>query len=169
MCIKNEAKGEIIVSENVSNHDLKVIVFQLKDEEYAIPVQQVRSIERMQYITRVPRVADFVKGVINLRGVVTPIIDLRKRFGIEEVSYTESTRIIIVGVNDMEVGLIVDAANDVIDISDGQIEPPPEVVGSIEAEYLNGVVKLEKRLLILLNLDKVLNPDEIKDLQTVEG
>ena len=149
--------------------DLKVIVFQLKDEEYGIPVQQVQSIERMMHITRVPKVAKFVKGVMNLRGVVTPIIDLRKRFGIEEVSYTESTRIIIVGVNDMEVGLIVDAANDVIDIPEGAIEPPPEVVGSVEVEYLKGVAKIGKRLLILLNLDKVLISDGIKDFKLIEG
>ncbi|EKN63905.1 chemotaxis signal transduction protein [Schinkia azotoformans MEV2011] len=149
--------------------DIKVIVFQLKDEEYGIPVQQVQSIERMMHITRVPKVAKFVKGVMNLRGVVTPIIDLRKRFGIEEVAYTESTRIIIVGVADMEVGLIVDAANDVIDIPEGAIEPPPEVVGTVEVEYLNGVAKLDKRLLILLNLEKVLISDGIKELKLVEG
>lgn len=150
-------------------NDLKVIVFQLKDEEYGIPVQQVRGIERLLHITRVPRVAKFVKGVINLRGVVTPIIDLRYRFGQDAAEYNESTRIIIVGVGDMEVGLIVDAANDVINIPEGTIEPPPEVVGSIKAEYLNGVAKVDKRLLILLNLDKVLNPEENKELKNVEG
>lgn len=156
-----------MMTDNINN-DLKVIVFQLKDEEYGVPVGVVQSIERMQHITRVPRVVDFVKGVINLRGVVTPIIDLRSRFGIGNVEYSESTRIIIVGVheNEMEVGLIVDAANDVIDIPEGAIEPPPEVVGSVEAEYLKGVAKLDKRLLILLNLDKVLNPE---DLKTVEA
>ncbi|HHY74646.1 MAG TPA: purine-binding chemotaxis protein CheW [Bacillus bacterium] len=148
--------------------DLKVIVFQLKDEEYGIPVQQVQSIERMMHITRVPKVAKFVKGVMNLRGVVTPIIDLRNRFGIEEAEYSESTRIIIVGVGDMEVGLIVDAANDVVDIPEEAIEPPPEVVGSIEVEYLNGVAKLDKRLLILLNLEKVLNTEGMKDFKHIE-
>jgi purine-binding chemotaxis protein CheW len=155
------------MSQNVLN-DLKVIVFQLKDEEYGVPVQQVHSIERMQPITRVPGTTEFVKGVINLRGVVTPIIDLRKRFAIDELSYDESTRIIIVAVQDMEVGLIVDAANDVIDIPQDEVEPPPEVVGSVEAEYLKGVAKLEKRLLILLNLDKVLNPSEIQELKTMD-
>lgn len=150
------------------NTDLKVIVFQLEDEEYGVPVQQVHSIERMQHITRVPKVAKFVKGVMNLRGVVTPIIDLRKRFSIGEANYSESTRIIIVGAGSMEVGLIVDAANDVIDIPEGAIEPPPEVVGSVEVEYLNGVAKLEKRLLILLNLDKVLNTEETKEIKSKE-
>lgn len=151
----------------VATAEIKVIVFQLQEEEYGVPVRQVRSIEKVQHITRVPRTVDFVKGVINLRGLVTPIVDLRKRFGITDTAYTDSTRIIIVVLGDMEVGLIVDAANDVIDIPMNSIEPPPEVVGMVEVEYINGVAKLDKRLLILLNLDKVLNPDEL--LEKVEG
>jgi purine-binding chemotaxis protein CheW len=138
---------------------LKVIVFSLVDEEYAIPVAQVRSIEKLQHITRIPRTEPFVKGVINLRGVVTPIIDLRTRFGMDETEYLDSTRIIIVATDDVEVGLIVDTANDVMDIPVDSIEPPPEIVGSVEVEYLEGVAKLDKRLLILLNLEKVLTPD----------
>lgn len=147
----------------------KVIVFQLNDEEYGVPVQQVGSIERMQHITRVPRTADFVVGVINLRGVVTPIIDLRTRFEIEANEYDDSTRIIIVHIDELEVGLIVDAANDVIDLSADAIEPPPEVVGTLEAEYIEGVAKLENRLLILLDLQKVLSIEEVKELKSIEG
>jgi purine-binding chemotaxis protein CheW len=148
--------------------EAKVIVFRLKDEEYGVEVHQVKSIEKLEHITRVPRTPEFVKGVINLRGVVTPIIDLRKRFDLEESEYTESTRIIIVAVGELEVGLIVDAANDVIDIPVDAVEPPPEVVGGVEAAYLRGVAKLDKRLLILLNLDKVLSTEEIKQLDTLE-
>lgn len=147
----------------------KVIVFQLEDEEYAIPVRQVKSIEKIEHITRVPRTSSFVKGVINLRGVVTPIIDLRNRFGIKEAEFSESTRIIIVALEDMEVGLIVDAANDVIDIPSNVIEPPPEVVGAVEVEYINGVAKLDKRLLILLDLEKVLVDDKTKNAASSEG
>ncbi|GEB30927.1 MULTISPECIES: chemotaxis protein CheW [Brevibacillus] len=149
--------------------EVKVIVFRLKDEEYGVEVNQVKSIEKLEHITRVPRTPPFVKGVINLRGVVTPIIDLRNRFGLEESLYSESTRIIIVAVGELEVGLIVDAANDVIDIPVNAIEPPPEVVGGVEAAYLRGVAKLDKRLLILLNLDKVLSTEEIKQLDSIEG
>lgn len=149
--------------------DKKVIVFQLKNEEYAVSVDQVGSIERLEKITRVPQTAAFVKGVINLRGVVTPIIDLRVRFNIEETEFTDSTRIIIVYIDDMEVGLIVDAANDVIDIPQQAIEPPPEVVGSVDVDYIEGVAKLDDRLLILLNLQKVLSNDEIDELKAVEG
>jgi len=149
--------------------EVKVIVFRLKDEEYGVEVNQVKSIEKLDHITRVPRTPKFVKGVINLRGVVTPIIDLRTRFGLEEAEYTDATRVIIVAVGELEVGLIVDAANDVIDIPVHAIEPPPEVVGGVEAAYLRGVAKLEKRLLILLNLDKVLTTDEMKQLDVCEG
>lgn len=147
---------------------VKVIVFQLQDEEYTIPVDRVGSIERMMSFTRVPRTASFVKGVINLRGVVTPIIDLRERFGLDQVEDTEQTRIITVTINGMDVGLIVDAANDVLDIYEDAIEPPPEVVGTVEAEYIQGVVKLDHRLLILLNMTKVLSGDDVKQLQEIE-
>lgn len=155
--------------ENQTILDKKVIVFQLNDEEYAVSVQQVGSIERVQPITRVPQTADFVKGVINLSGVITPVIDLRIRFGIEAIDFQDETRIIIVHMNEMEVGLIVDAANDVIDIPETSIEPAPEVVGTVDVDYIDGVAKLENRLLILLNLQKVLSHHEMDALRSVEG
>jgi purine-binding chemotaxis protein CheW len=151
-----------------STQEMKVIVFQLKNEEYGVPVHQVKTIERIQPMTRVPRTPDFVKGVINLRGVVTPIIDLRGRFDIEEAEYTENTRMIIVAVGELEVGLIVDSANDVLDVPRDSIEPPPEVVGGIRAAYLNGIAKLDERLLVLLNLEKVLKKEEIQQLEHLE-
>ncbi|WP_047981251.1 chemotaxis protein CheW [Ornithinibacillus contaminans] len=154
---------------NETATEKKVIVFQLKDEEFAVSVKQIGSIERIQTITRVPNTKSFVKGVINLRGVVTPIIDLRTRLGIQESPYNDSTRIIIVYLDDMEVGLIVDAANDVIDIPTSIIEPAPEVIGAVNADYIEGVAKLSDRLLILLDLKKVLTNEEINELKTVEG
>jgi len=147
----------------------KLIVFRLEGEEYAISVQMVGSIERILPITRVPSTPKFVKGVINLRGVVTPVIDLKERFYEKETEFTGQTRIIIVHIDGITVGLIVDEANDVLDIQADQIEPPPEAVGSIEVEYINGVVKLEKRLLILLDLQKVLNKKQLSELKTLEG
>lgn len=149
--------------------NIKLIVFQLKDKEYAIPVNQVRSIEKVEHITRVPSTEKFVKGVINLRGVITPIIDLRTRFDLEEESFSESTRIIIVGFNDLEVGFIVDLANDVIDIPASSIEPTPEIVGVEEAEYINGVAKVGKRLLILIDLERILMTKDHVSTQGIEG
>lgn len=149
--------AELLVS------DLKVIVFQLNEKEYAVPVGQVKSIEKIMHFTRVPHTSPYVKGVMNLRGVITPLIDLRVRFGLDEQSYSDSSRIIIVSVADAEVGLIVEGANDVIDIPSNLIEPPPEIVGTEAAEFINGVVKLDKRLLILIDLENILGLQEDKE------
>ncbi|MBB3125903.1 purine-binding chemotaxis protein CheW [Paenibacillus rhizosphaerae] len=149
--------------------DIKVIVFKLGSEEYGIEVDKVQTIERMLPITRVPKTYTFVKGVINLRGVVIPVIDLRGRFGLPETEYTDQTRIIIVVVGEMEVGFIVDSANDVIDLNRDRIETPPEVVGGIKARYLDGVAKIgDDRLLIMLNLSEVLKKSEIIQLESLE-
>ncbi|MBO2945734.1 chemotaxis protein CheW [Paenibacillus sp. F411] len=149
--------------------EIKVIVFTLGSEEYGIEVDKVQTIERMMPITRVPKTYSFVKGVINLRGVVIPVIDLRGRFSLPEVEPTEQTRIIIVAVNDMQVGFIVDSASDVVDLNSDSIDSPPEVVGGIKAKYLRGVAKLsEERLLVMLNLSEVLNKSEIIQLEGLE-
>ncbi|MET3207718.1 UNVERIFIED_CONTAM: purine-binding chemotaxis protein CheW [Paenibacillus sp. PvR008] len=150
--------------------EIKVIVFKLGEEEYGVEVEKVQSIERMVPITRVPRTYDFVKGVFNMRGVVIPVIDLRGRFGLSEAEYTDQTRIIIVAVGEMQVGFIVDSANDVIDLNTDNIETPPEVVGGVKAKYLRGVAKIgEERLLIMLNLSEVLNRSEMNQLEGLEG
>lgn len=121
-------------------------------------------------ITRVPKTYDFIKGVINLRGVVVPVIELRGRFGLPSAEVTEQSRIIIVAYEDLEVGFIVDSANDVIDIMDEDIEPAPEVVGGIQAKYLRGVAKIgDERLLIMLHLAEVLNKSEIIRLEQLEA
>lgn len=147
----------------------KVIVFALGSEEYGVEVEKVRTIERIQQMTRVPKTPEFIKGVINLRGVVIPIIDLRARFGLELSEYTDSTRIIIVSAGEFEVGLIVDSANDVIDLDTDHIDNPPEIVGGIKAKYLDGIARVgEERLLVLLNLEQVLNKSEISQLERIE-
>ncbi len=137
--------------------------------EYAIPVEVVGAIERMQYITRVPKTASFVKGVINLRGVVTPIIDLRERFGMPSIESTDSTRIIIVQMENFSVGFIVDAAYDVLDIPEESIEPAPKVIGTVDADYIEGVAKVGKRLIMLLQLEKVLSQESFVTAKGLEG
>ncbi|MFD0943348.1 chemotaxis protein CheW [Savagea faecisuis] len=144
--------------EIVDSKEMKVIVFQLMDKEYAISIDVVTTIEKVLSITRVPNTPDYVKGVINLRGVVTPIVDLRQRFGLPEKEMDDNSRIIIVTTEEFDVGLVVDMANDVIDIREDSIEPQPEVVGTIESEFISGVAKVERRLLVMLNLEKVLQP-----------
>lgn len=145
---------------SVEQESMKVIVFQLADKEYAIPISNVQGIEKLMHITRVPKTRPYVKGVINLRGVVTPIIDLRERFGLSSQKLDDSVRIIIIQLDEIEVGFIVDSANDVIDIPLSAIEPQPEVVGVKEESFISGVSKIQNRLLILLHLDKVLDLPE---------
>jgi purine-binding chemotaxis protein CheW len=149
--------------------EVKVIVFAIDTEEYGVEVEKVRTIERMQPFTRVPKTLSFIKGVINLRGIVVPIIDLRERFGMALNEYSDNTRIIIVAANDLEVGLIVDTANDVIDVDSDDINDPPEIVGGIRAKYLRGVARVsDERLLVLLNLNEVLSKSEIIQLENFE-
>lgn len=151
------------------SEELKVIVFGLGSEEYGIEVDKVRTIERMMPITRVPKTPSFIKGVINLRGIVVPVLNLSGRFNLAETEVTEHTRIIVVAVNEMEVGFIVDSANDVMDIDRDIIDNPPEIVGGIQAKYLDGIAKIgEDRLLIMLNLSEVLNKSEIVQLEQLE-
>lgn len=147
-----------MTEEIVEQKVMKVIVFQLMDKEYAIGIDVVTTIEKVLSITRVPNTPSHVRGVINLRGVITPIVDLRTRFGLEPRPLDDETRIIIVSMEDFDVGLVVDAANDVIDIPEDAIEPQPEVVGTIESEFISGVAKVGRRLFVLLNLEKVLQP-----------
>lgn len=142
---------------------LKSIVFELNDEEYALPVDLVGAIERVMPITRIPGVPPFVKGVLNLRGVVTPVIDLRERFSFERQEETEATRIIIIQHDEKDVGLIVDACYDVIDIPNDTIEPAPETISTVKIDYINGVAKYDERLLILLNIDEILSTDVLKE------
>lgn len=143
------------------------IVFNLGEEEYGVEILQVQTIERMLPITRVPHAPEFVEGVANLRGSVVPIIDLRKRLGLESTEHTNESRIITVKVDEVMVGMVVDAASDVVKVPVSAIEPPPSVIGGVEANYLEGVAKLEDRLLILLKLSEVLKKEEVQQLKNI--
>ncbi|ADL07883.1 chemotaxis protein CheW [Thermosediminibacter oceani] len=136
------------------------VVFRLGQEEYGVDILQVNTIERMMPITRVPKAPHYVEGVINLRGEIVPVIDLRKRFDLPPLEITGDTRIIIVMVDDLTVGMIVDSATEVIQLPQEAIEPSTSVAGNINSEFLEGVGKLNDRLLIILNLEKILRPGE---------
>ncbi|WP_213975281.1 chemotaxis protein CheW [Tepidanaerobacter acetatoxydans] len=143
------------------------VEFKLGDEDYGIDILQVKTIERMMPITRVPKAPQFVEGVINLRGEIVPVIDLKKRFDLPLSETTDSTRIVIVSIDDITVGMIVDSATEVIQLSQDDIEPAPSITGSIDANYLDGVGKIDGRLLILLNVAKLLKPQEINQLAQI--
>ena len=135
-----------------ADNDIQLVVFKLGREDYGISILQVQEIKRIMDITRVPNSPDYIKGVINLRGSVLPVIDLKKRLALPASEDTEDTRIIIVKVEDIVVGLIVDGVSEVTSLSSDNVEPPQTVVSGVSAQYLSGVGKQEDNLLILLNL-----------------
>jgi len=132
------------------------VVFRLENEEYGIDILRVKEIKEMMRITRVPKASHFVRGVINLRGEVLPVIDLRKKFNLPEGKESDSTRIIIVSVDDITVGLVVDTSSEVIEISSDSIEEAPDGVGSVDQGIIYGIGKVGERLIILLDIVKII-------------
>ncbi len=152
--------------------ETQLVVFQLGTEEYGVPITQVEEIIRIPEITRIPNMPHFIEGVINLRGRIIPIVDLRKRFKLEQKVRDEKSRIIIGEITmspdrqeTQSVGLIVDGVTEVLRIPQELIEPIPPTISYIDTRYLDGVAKLEKRLVILLDLYKVLTELEKETLK----
>lgn len=139
---------------------LQLVTFRLGKEEFSMDILKVQEIIRHMDLTRVPRTPDFVDGVINLRGRVIPVLDLRKRFGLPEGERTNETRIIVVDVDNRTVGLKVDAVSEVLRLPADTVEPPPSLVTGIESDYIKGVGKLDGRLIILLDVAKILTRTE---------
>lgn len=139
---------------------LQLVTFSIGEEEFGVDILKVQEIIRTMEITKVPRAPAFVEGVINLRGKVIPIIDLRRRFGLQSRNHDKHTRIIVIEISNMIVGFVVDSVSEVLRIPANTVEPPPPVVAGLESEYISGVGKLEDRLLILLDLDRLLSGEE---------
>jgi len=146
---------------------MQLVSFRLAQEEYGIEITKVQEIILMGEITRVPQTPDYIKGLINLRSTVIPIVDLRLRFGLAQEEATDETRIMVVNVAGKTIGIIVDAVSEVLRISHEQIAPPPPTVAGLGREYLTGLVKLENRLLILLDIDKILGHEETAAVEAV--
>jgi purine-binding chemotaxis protein CheW len=149
------------------NELLQLVTFNIGSEEFGIEILKVQEIIRTMEITRVPRAPDYVEGVINLRGKVIPIIDLRKKFGMASHAHDSQTRIVVVDLSGMIVGFIVDSVSEVLRIDSSTVEPPPSIVAGVDSEYISGVGKLADRLLILIDLDKLLSQEEQQRLQTL--
>ena len=143
---------------------LQLVSFNIGSEEFGVDILKVQEINRMVEITKVPQAPQYVEGVINLRGKVIPIVDLRKRFNLELKEYDKNTRIVVVDINGNILGMVVDSVSEVLRLPANTIEPPPEIVTGINSEYIKGVAKLEDRLLIFLDLSKVINMSEITSL-----
>lgn len=149
------AKGNPQDANRVGRELTQLVSFHVGGEEFGLEILRVQEIIRIQQLTRVPNSPEFVDGVINLRGKVIPVIALRKRFGLEEAANDKQTRIVVVEVKGTILGFIVDSVSEVLRIPADTIEPPPRL-GKVEREYVSGVGKLDNRLLILLDLDRLL-------------
>ncbi len=143
---------------------VQVATFRIGSEEYGVDISQIQEIIRMVEVTRVPRTPHFMEGVINLRGQLIPIVDLRARFGMERVAPTKTTRIIVTEIGTKRVGIIVDSASEVLTIPLEAIEQAPEMIAGVGADFLQGVGKVGERLIILLDLTMVITDPQRKEL-----
>ncbi len=148
------------MAELTKDGETQLVVFRMEKEEFACDINDVREVLKMIRVTPLPRSLDFVEGVINLRGDVIPVIDLRKRFGLAEAERTDESRIIIVEVEDRMVGLTVDSVTEVIRLMQNQIQDAPTQVAGSKTNLIMGVGKIEDRMLIILNLDRILTSEE---------
>jgi purine-binding chemotaxis protein CheW len=147
--------------------DMKVIAFRIGNEEFGLHIEQVFSIEQMQEVISIPNMPEHIVGVINLRGVITPIVDLRKVLSKKDVEDKITTRIIAVKIDDKPIGLIVDEATEVLDIPPGCIQKP-NLVGNKNTSFLQGVAKLSGHLLVLIDIEKLLhNVTDLDDLEAI--
>ena len=145
-----------------TGQELQIVGFELSDEQFGVEILCVREIIRVVSITRVPRAPGFVEGIINLRGEVIPVIDLRKRLNLEGREFDNSTRLIVVELNDQQIGFIVDSVSQVLRVPADAIEEPPEMVTGIDSEFILGVTRIDdgERLLLILDLKRILSQAE---------
>lgn len=137
------------------------LVFTLGNEEYAIDILKVQEIRGYENVTRIANAPDFIKGVTNLRGIIVPIIDLRIKFHLDKVEYGGQTVVIVVNVADRVMGIVVDGVSDVMTLTSEQIKPAPEFGVTLSSDYLSGLGSLEDRMLVLVDIDKLLTSEEM--------
>jgi purine-binding chemotaxis protein CheW len=137
------------------------LVFSLGSEEYAIDILKVQEIRGYENVTRIANTPSFIKGVTNLRGIIVPIVDLRIKFNLEQVEYDGQTVVIVVNIGERVVGIVVDSVSDVMTLTPDQIKPAPEFGVTLSSEFLSGLGSLEDRMLVLVDIDKLLTSDEM--------
>lgn len=145
--------------------DLQIVGFRIGRETFGLPIAIVREIVRVPEITSVPNAPEYIEGVINLRGRIIPVVDLRKRFGQEAATLNKKSRIVVVELNGRAVGLIVNSASEVLKLPPSEIEKPHNVFQEGELDFITGVGKLQGRLVILLDLNRILQRAEIRHLE----
>jgi|Deesub1362A_J573_1020465.scaffolds.fasta_scaffold00398_39 purine-binding chemotaxis protein CheW len=139
---------------------LQLVTFSLGNEEYAVDILKVQEINRMTEIAKVPNAPHYVEGLINLRGRVIPVISLRKRFGLKEKDSDERSRIMIMDIQGITIGLVVDSVSEVLRIPAATVEPTPPIASDISTEFIKGIAKLDDRLIILIDMDRLIEKSE---------
>jgi purine-binding chemotaxis protein CheW len=146
-------------------HDLlnnaQYLVFSIGQEDYAIDILKVQEIRSYENVTRIPQSPPFIKGVTNLRGVIVPIIDMRIKFDLEKVEYVDETVVIVVNVGQRVVGIVVDGVSGVMSLSVEQMKPAPDFTQSMSSDYISGLASFENRMLIVVDIDKLLTSEEM--------
>ena len=145
------------------------VVFKLGDNEFAVTIQQVQEILALGTLARVPKVPDFIEGIVNVRGKIIPVLNLARRLGLPGRARDQDTRIIVAEVAQQTVGMIVDIVTEVIKFPASAIEPPPLLITTVSPKFVTGVGKLEKRILVILNLDRLLSPEEMAEMTVATG
>ena len=140
---------------------LEVVTFKLGEEEYGIDIQKVQELRGYDAVTRIANAPDYIKGVVNLRGIIVPIIDMRIKFKLGEPTYDQFTVVIVLNIGGRVVGMVVDSVSDVITLTAEQIKPAPEMGSVLDADYLIGLGTLEERMLILVDIDRLMSSDEM--------
>ena len=146
----------------------QLVVFNLANEDYGVDIGAVDGIVKMQAITKVPQAPDFVEGITNMRGEVLPVLDLRKRFGLPLSETTKDTRIVNVEVDGVKVGMVVDAVTEVLRVAEEEVEPPSPLVTTVDSAFITGIAKVDERLIILLDLERVLTTEEQVELAELQ-
>ncbi|MBN2310766.1 MAG: purine-binding chemotaxis protein CheW [Candidatus Hydrogenedentes bacterium] len=167
----DNAPADVVESGRLKADPGKYLTFVLGNEAYGLAILKVQEIIGLMNVTSVPRTPDFVRGVINLRGKVIPVVDLRVKFNMESQEDTERTCIIVLQIattgHDVTMGIIVDEVSEVLDISADQIEPAPSLGGNVDTDFILGMGKLGDRVVMLLDVDKVLNSGEVASVSLV--
>lgn len=153
--------------------DGQFLSFTLGSEDYGVDILRVQEIRGWQSVRSLPEAAEYVKGILDLRGVIVPIVDLRIRFGVEDVVYSETTVVIVMGIKSKDsaylVGAVVDAVSDVLDVSGEEIKPAPSIGSAIGKKYLRGMVSLDRGMVILLDIDKLFSAQEQIELEQIQA
>jgi purine-binding chemotaxis protein CheW len=155
---------ELKTRDGVTQDVKQLISFTIGAEEYGLDLLRVKEVIRMRQITWLPKAPSCVKGIINLRGDVIPIVDLRDRFGLESIENTATTRVIVVEVEARLVGVVVDSASQVVRVPADQFDPPPPMAGKTAGRFITGVGKMDEKLIIMIDVDRILSADEMSQI-----